>query len=71
VTLFRLLLLFAVAVEATIQTFLFIYLQYERSEESTNIDEEETGVVTIGTVGRCTTSEVSFWSCAGTLSIQF
>jgi hypothetical protein len=59
-------LLVATVVEATIHTFLFIYLQYERSEESTSIDEE-TGVVTISTVGRCTTSEVSFWAFAGPL----
>jgi hypothetical protein len=40
VTLFGLVLLVAIVVKATIPTFLFIYLQYERSEESMSIDEE-------------------------------
>jgi heme/copper-type cytochrome/quinol oxidase subunit 4 len=52
VTLFGLVLLVAIVVEATIHTFLFIYLQYKRSEESTSF-YVETGVVTIITVGCC------------------
>jgi hypothetical protein len=52
VTLFGLVLLVAIVVEATIHTFLFIYLQYECSEESTSF-YVETGVVTIITVGHC------------------
>ena len=42
------------------------YFQYVRSEESTSIDEEN-GIVTISTVGRCVPSDedVGFWVFAG------
>jgi len=43
-------------------------LEYVRSEESKSIDEE-TGIVTISTIGRCVSSsdDVGFWAFAGPL----